>query len=148
LPARLSFGLNAELGLGRGLGGRPYPLFKNFYGGGLGSVRGFEQGSLGVVDSTGAFTGGTKRLNVNGELYFPVPGMGNDKSLRIFAFTDVGNVWGEGESVSVSSLRSSTGVGLSWLSPIGPLKLSWGVPVKSLAADRIQKFQFQIGTGF
>jgi outer membrane protein insertion porin family len=148
LPARLSFGLNAEAGLGKGLGGRPFPLFKNFYGGGLGSVRGFEQGSLGVVDDSGAFTGGTRRLNVNGELYFPVPGMGNDKSLRIFAFTDVGNVWGEGESVSTSSLRASTGLGLSWISPIGPLKLSWGVPVKSATTDRIQRFQFQIGTGF
>ena len=148
LPARLTFGLNAEVGLGQGLGGKPFPVFKNFYGGGLGSVRGFEQGSLGVVDATGAYLGGTKRLNVNGELYFPVPGMGNDRSLRIFAFADVGNVWGEGERFSVSSLRSSTGLGLSWISPIGPLKLSWGVPVKSVATDRIQKFQFQIGTGF
>jgi outer membrane protein insertion porin family len=140
--------LNAEVGFGQGLGGKPFPVFKNFYGGGLGSVRGFEQGSLGVVDVTGAYLGGTKRLNVNGELYFPVPGMGNDRSLRIFAFADVGNVWGEGERFSVSSLRSSTGLGLSWISPIGPLKLSWGVPVKSVATDRIQKFQFQIGTGF
>jgi outer membrane protein insertion porin family len=148
LPARLTFGLNAEVGFGQGLGGKPFPVFKNFYGGGLGSVRGFEQGSLGVVDVTGAYLGGTKRLNVNGELYFPVPGMGNDRSLRIFAFADVGNVWGEGERFSVSSLRSSTGLGLSWISPIGPLKLSWGVPVKSVATDRIQKFQFQIGTGF
>ena len=96
----------------------------------------------------GAYLGGTKRLNVNGELYFPVPGMGNDRSLRIFAFADVGNVWGEDERFSVSSLRSSTGLGLSWISPIGPLKLSWGVPVKSVSTDRIQKFQFQIGTGF
>jgi outer membrane protein insertion porin family len=148
LPARLTLGLNAELGLGQGLGGKPFPVFKNFYGGGLGSVRGFEQGSLGVVDANGAYLGGTKRLNVNTELYFPVPGMGNDKSLRVFAFADLGNVWGEGDSVDFSSLRSSTGLGLSWISPIGPLKLSWGVPIKSIAKDRIQKFQFQIGTGF
>jgi outer membrane protein insertion porin family len=148
LPARLTLGLNAELGLGQGLGGRPFPVIKNFYGGGLGSVRGFEQGSLGVVDAKGAYLGGTKRLNVNSELYFPVPGMGNDKSLRVFAFADLGNVWGESESVDFSSLRSSTGLGLSWISPIGPLKLSWGVPIKSIAKDRIQKFQFQIGTGF
>ncbi len=148
LPARLTFGLNAEVGLGKGLGGKAFPLFKNFYGGGLGSVRGFEQGSLGVVDANGSFLGGTKRLNVNGELYFPVPGLGNDRSLRIFAFADLGNVWGEAERVDFSSLRSSAGLGLSWISPVGPLKLSWGVPVKSVAKDRIQKFQFQIGTGF
>lgn len=148
LPARLTFGLNTEVGVGQGLGGRPYPVFKNFYGGGLGSVRGFEQGSLGVVDANGSYVGGTKRLNVNGELYFPVPGMGNDKTLRVFAFADLGNVWGAAESVDFSSLRSSTGLGLSWISPIGPLKLSWGVPIKSVAKDRIQRFQFQIGTGF
>lgn len=148
LPARLTLGLNAELGVGRGLGGRPFPVFKNFFGGGLGSVRGFEQGSLGVVDAKGAYLGGTKRLNINGELYFPVPGMGNDRSLRIFAFADLGNVWGETERVDFSTLRSSAGLGLSWISPIGPLKLSWGVPIKSFSKDRIQKFQFQIGTGF
>jgi len=148
LPAKLTFGLNAELGLGKGLGGKPFPIFKNFYGGGLGSVRVFEQGSLGVVDPTGAFIGGAKRLNVNGELYFPVPGTGNDKSLRIFAFADAGNVWREGEPITTDSLRASTGLGLSWISPVGPLKLSWGVPLQATSKDRIQRFQFQIGTAF
>ncbi len=148
LPAKMSFGLNAEVGFGKGLSGRPFPLFKNFYGGGLGSVRVFEQGSLGVIDPTGAFIGGAKRLNVNGELYFPVPGTGNDKSLRIFAFTDAGNVWRDGESVTASSLRVSAGVGLSWISPVGPLKLSYGSPIQADPKDRIQKFQFQIGTAF
>jgi len=148
LPARLTFGLNAEIGLGQGLGGKAFPIFKNFYGGGLGSVRVFEPGSLGVVDPTGAFIGGAKRLNVNGELYFPVPGTGNDKSLRIFAFADAGNVWREGEPITTASLRASTGLGLSWISPVGPLKLSWGVPLQATSKDRIQRFQFQIGTAF
>ena len=123
-------------------------MFKNFFGGGLGSVRAFEQGSLGTVDPTGAFIGGPKRLNINGELYLPVPGTGNDKSLRIFAFTDLGNVWGEGDSFSLASMRSSAGLGLSWVSPVGPLKLSWGKPLRAFATDRIQEFQFQIGTAF
>ncbi len=148
LPLKMSLGVNAEIGIGKGLGGRPFPIFKNFYAGGLGSVRVFEQGSLGVVDPTGAFIGGARRLNLNAELYFPVPGTGNDKSLRIFAFTDVGNVWRDGEKVTGSSLRASAGFGLSWISPVGPLKLSWGNPVKSEPRDRIQKFQFQIGTAF
>jgi outer membrane protein insertion porin family len=148
LPLRMSFGVNAELGLGRGLGGKPYPVFKNFYGGGLGSVRTFEQGSLGVVDPTGAYIGGAKRLNINGELYFPVPGTGNDKSLRIFAFVDAGNVWREDEAVTGSTVRSAAGLGLSWISPVGPLKLSYGKPIKALRNDRIQRFQFQIGTAF
>jgi outer membrane protein insertion porin family len=145
---RFTLGLNAELGVGEGLGSRPYPLFKNFYGGGLGSVRVFEQSSLGVVDPTGAYIGGSRKLNVNAELYVPVPGSGTDKTLRIFGFTDVGNVWREGEPIDASSLRASAGIGLSWLSPVGPLKMSWGVPVRSQPNDRIQRFQFQIGTAF
>jgi outer membrane protein insertion porin family len=148
LPWKMSLMFNAELGLGKGLGGRPFPIFKNFYGGGLGSVRVFEQSSLGVIDPTGAFIGGAKKLNFNTELYFPVPGTGNDKTLRIFAFADAGNVWREDEKMDAGSLRASVGVGLSWISPVGPLKLSWGVPVKVKPNDRIQRFQFQIGTAF
>ena len=148
LPFKMSVMFNAELGLGKGLGGRPFPIFKNFYGGGLGSVRVFEQGSLGVTDPTGAFIGGAKKLNLNTELYFPVPGTGNDKSLRIFAFADAGNVWREGEKMTTDTLRASAGVGLSWISPVGPLKLSWGVPLRVKPNDRIQRFQFQIGTAF
>ena len=148
LPLRMSFGINAELGLGKGLGGKPYPVFKNFYGGGLGTVRTFEQGSLGVVDPTGAYIGGAKRININGELYFPVPGTGSDKSLRVFTFADAGNVWREDELITSSSVRIAAGVGLSWISPVGPLKLSYGKPVRALRNDRIQRFQFQIGTSF
>lgn len=148
LPLRLTLGINSEIGIGKGLGGKPFPVFKNFYGGGLGTVRAFEQGSLGVVDPTGAYIGGAKRFNANAELYFPVPGTGNDRTLRIFAFADTGNVWREDEKVTGSSLRSSVGLGLSWISPVGPLKLSWGNPVQVQRNDRIQKFQFQIGTAF
>ena len=148
LPLRLTLGINTEVGIGKGLGGNPYPVFKNFYGGGLGSVRGFEQSSLGVVDPTGSYIGGARRFNFNTELYFPVPGTGNDKSLRIFAFADAGNVWREDEKLTWDSVRSSAGFGLSWISPVGPLKLSWGYPLNVLRNDRIQRFQFQIGTAF
>jgi outer membrane protein insertion porin family len=144
----MSVGVNAEVGLGKGLGGKPYPVFKNFYGGGLGTVRTFEQGSLGVVDPTGAYIGGAKRVNLNANLYFPVPGTGNDKSLRIFAFADAGNVWREDERITGSSVRVAWGLGLSWISPVGPLQLSYGKPVRLQRNDRIQRFQFQIGTAF
>ena len=145
---KFSLGVNGEVGWGVGQGGRPYPVFKNFYGGGLGSVRVFEQNSLGVIDPTGAYVGGARKVNLNLELYVPVPGTGNDKSLRIFGFADAGNVWREGEKITAQSIRASAGVGLSWISPVGPLKLSYGVPLKKQPTDRIQKFQFQIGTAF
>ena len=148
LPLRMTLGVNSEFGYGVGLGGKPYPVFKNFYGGGLGSVRVFEQGSLGVVDPTGAYIGGAKRFNFNSSLFFPVPGSGNDKSLRIFAFADAGNVWRDGEDIDYKTLRASAGLGLSWVSPVGPLQLSWGAPLRVQRNDRIQRFQFQIGTAF
>lgn len=143
-----TLGLNAEFGYGKGLGGKPFPVFKNFFGGGLGSVRGFDQGSLGPIDVTGAYTGGTRRLNLNSEFYVPVPGSGNDRTLRIFGWVDAGNVWAEDESIEFSSLRAAAGLGLSWISPVGPLKVSLGVPIRKFPQDRIQRFQFQIGTAF
>ena len=130
------------------MGGRPYPIFKNFYGGGLGTVRGFDQNSLGPVDVTGAYIGGNRRLNLNSELYVPVPGTGNDRTLRLFTYVDVGNVWGENDPLTAASLRASAGVGLTWVSPVGPLKLSYGQPLRKRPEDRIQRLQFQIGTAF
>ena len=147
---KITLGVNSELGWGVGLGGKPYPIFKNFYGGGLGSVRVFEAGSLGPVDVTGSYSGGNRRFNTNAELYLPVPGSGNDKSFRIFGFMDAGNVWGSDakEKVSFDTIRVSAGVGLSWISPMGPLRLSYGKPIRKQRTDRIEKFQFQIGTAF
>jgi outer membrane protein insertion porin family len=148
ITRQITYGFNTEFGYGTGTGGNPYPVFKNFYGGGLGSVRGFEQGSLGPIDVTGAFIGGTRKFNLNNELYLPVPGMGNDRSLRVFGYLDAGNVWGSNQPITFGSLRASGGLGASWLSPVGPLKLSYGVPLRKLPGDRIQKLQFQIGTAF
>ena len=60
-----------------------------------------------------------------------MPGTGNDKTLRFFAFIDAGNVWGDDDPVTFGSLRASAGLGLSWISPMGPLKMSYGTPIAS-----------------
>jgi outer membrane protein insertion porin family len=138
----------SEVGLGKGLNNQPFPIFKNFYGGGLGSVRGFEQGTLGPRDVTGSVIGGPKKVNMNIELMAPFPGAGNDRTLRMFGFFDAGNVYGDEQKNKLNELRASTGVGLSWVSPVGPLRLAYALPVKKFAGDRIQKLQFQIGTSF
>ncbi|HEY9067970.1 MAG TPA: outer membrane protein assembly factor BamA [Burkholderiaceae bacterium] len=148
LTKKFTFGFNAQYGYGKGVGSRPYPFFKNFYGGGLGTVRGFDQNSLGPVDVTGAYIGGNREFNVNGELYLPVPGTGNDRTLRLFTYVDAGNVWGENDKMNFGDLRASAGVGLTWVSPVGPLKLSYGTPIRKRPEDRIQRLQFQIGTAF
>ena len=148
LNKQFTLAFNGEAGWGKGLNGQPFPVFKNFYSGGLGSVRGFDQGTLGPRDVTGSSVGGPKKITLNAEVIAPFPGAGNDKTLRIFAFTDVGNVFGEDEKLRASDLRASVGVGLSWISPIGPLRIAFANPVRKQAGDRIQKLQFQIGTSF
>ncbi|MDH0868016.1 outer membrane protein assembly factor BamA [Mitsuaria sp. GD03876] len=148
LGRKFSLMVNGELAYGKGVGGRPYPIFKNFYGGGLGSVRVFEPGTLGPVDVTGSYTGGNRKFNLNTEFYVPVPGSGNDKSFRLFGFLDAGNVWGQDEKLDFGDVRASAGVGISWLSPMGPLRLSYGSPIRKKPTDRIERFQFQIGTAF
>jgi outer membrane protein insertion porin family len=149
LTKKYTLALNADLGWGQGLSDRPYPLFKNYFVGGLGSVRGFQQSTLGPSDSTNTlYLGGPKKIVMNAEMLAPFPGAGNDRTLRLFAFTDVGRAFGENEKISFSELRSSYGIGLSWISPMGPLRFSYAMPMRRQVADKIQRLQFQIGTSF
>ncbi|RYX93711.1 MAG: outer membrane protein assembly factor BamA [Comamonadaceae bacterium] len=148
LNRQFTVGVNGEVGWGKGTGGNPFPVFKNFYSGGLGSVRGFEQGTLGPRDVTGSVIGGPKKITLNAEVIAPFPGAGNDRTLRVFGFVDVGNVYGDTQKVDLGQLRASVGAGLSWISPVGPLRLAIANPVRKFAGDRIQKLQFQIGTSF
>ncbi|KQR55437.1 outer membrane protein assembly factor BamA [Acidovorax sp. Leaf160] len=148
LNKQFTMAFNGELALGTGLNGRPFPVFKNYYSGGLGSVRGFDQGTLGPRDVTGASLGGARKITLNAEFIAPFPGAGNDRTLRVFTFLDAGNVYGENDRVELSELRASAGLGLSWISPLGPLRIAFAQPVRKFAGDRIQKLQFQIGTSF
>ena len=149
LSKKYTLALNADLGWGQGLSGRPYPLFKNYFVGGLGSVRGYQQSTLGPSNSTNTiFLGGSKKIVMNAEVLAPFPGAGNDRTLRLFGFADTGRAFDENEKISLSDLRSSVGFGLSWVSPMGPLRFSYAFPVKRKVEDKIQKLQFQIGTSF
>lgn len=148
LDRRFTLGLNADLGWGKGLSGQSYPVIKNFYAGGLGSVRGFEQGSLGERYPNGTAKGGAKKINLNAEMITPFPGAGNDRTLRMFGFVDAGNVFGDNAPMRLQDLRASTGLGVSWISPVGPLRFALARPLRREAQDRIQTFQFQIGTAF
>jgi outer membrane protein insertion porin family len=85
---------------------------------------------------------------LNTELLMPFPGAGNDRTLRLFGFVDVGNVYGEGQQFSLADLRASAGVGLSWISPVGPLRIAFAKPLRKKAGDKMQSIQFQIGTSF
>jgi len=141
-----TIGLYGQVARGWALDGTLYPIFKNYYAGGIGSVRGFEAASLGPRDNDGFPRGGQSKFIGSVEFLFPLPGAGNDQSVRLFGFLDVGNVFVE--EIRLNDLRTSVGFGLNWLSPLGPLKLSVGYPLNREPTDRLQRFQFQIGTGF
>jgi outer membrane protein insertion porin family len=149
LTKQFTVAFNTELGLGSSQGGKSFPVFKNFYGGGLGSVRGFEAGSLGPRDASGTSLGGSSKFNANVELLTPFPGAGNDRTLRLYGFVDAGMVGGDnGVNSNSSDIRASTGVGISWISPVGPLRLAFAKPLRKFDGDRIKNMDFQIGTTF
>ena len=154
--------LNGLVGRGGGYSNGELPFFKAYYAGGPGTVRGYESSTLGPRDPEGVL-GGTRQLVGNAELTFPFPGAGQDKSLRLGAFFDAGQVWSEqpgfglGERGTVTSaitgqtisydlrLRYSAGAILMWNSPVGPLRLFFASPVNKQPGDRVQRLQFVFG---
>lgn len=171
LSKDLTLMLGGEVGYANGYGKtKQLPFFENFYGGGLGSVRGYESGSLGpkVYDRDGDKVnyGGNKKANVSAELLFPMPGIKDSRTVRLSIFADAGSVW-DGKTYTASDsdnnisvygknhtssfkneLRYSAGAAVTWLSPLGPMKFSYAYPIKKKPTDEIQRFQFQLGTTF
>ena len=154
LGRRFTLMLNGEVGVGGGLSGKPMPFFKNFYAGGNSSVRGFENGTLGPKDADGDALGGDKRVVGNAELFFPLPGLKDDQSLRMSAFVDVGATFGPNDASNLykdfafDDLRYSAGVAVLWVSPLGPLKFSLAQPLVSKTGDQEEVFQFTLGNVF
>lgn len=151
LNRKITYAVNTEIGYGVGVSGRDYPITKNFYVGGIGSVRGFAPSSIGpreLQNGTLVAVGGNRKFVLNNELLFSLPGMAQDRTIRLFTYLDTGSVWGEDDSLGSQPLRVSAGAGISWLSPVGPLKLSMGQAISKETGDATQRVQFQIGTGF
>ncbi len=141
--------LEGEVGYGDGYGDtEDLPLTKNYFAGGLRSVRGFEANTLGPRDSNGEPLGGNVKLVGNAELIIPLPFITNTRSFRLTAFLDAGNVYGPGEDVDLEKLRYSTGITAVWLSPLGPMTVSIAAPLKKEPGDETQPFQFTFGTTF
>jgi outer membrane protein insertion porin family len=137
--------LNGELGIGDGLDDKPLPFFKNYYAGGVGSVRGYDTNSLGPKDANGDPLGGSRRAIFNAEFLFPFPGLANDKSVRMSVFADAGMI---SDTFEGTALRSSVGLAVMWISPLGPLKISAAQPLNDKPTDRVQRFQFTFGAAF
>jgi outer membrane protein insertion porin family len=138
--------LNGEVGYGDGYGDTTtLPFFKNFYVGGVNSLRGFRVFSVGPKDPQGNPRGGSKKLLGNAEFLFPFPGLAGDRSARMSAFFDTGM---SGDKYDFSEMRAAAGVGVLWVSPMGPLKISVAAPLRSRPGDKKQFFQFTFGGAF
>jgi len=143
----LTMMVNAEAGYADGYRGKALPFFKNFYAGGVGSVRAFETATLGPRDTNGDVLGGNRRFVSNLEFLFPMPGY-KEKNVRLALFVDAGTVWGPEDKISFGDLRASAGLAVSWDSPVGPLRFSFGTPIRRKEGDKIERFQFQLGKIF
>jgi len=140
-----TFFVNGEAGYGDGYGGKPLPFFRNFYAGGVSSVRGYRTGTIGPKDENGDPRGGSRRLVGNAELLFPFPGLEKDRSVRVGTFVDAGMV---ADNYDFNEFRYSAGVSVLWVSPLGPLKVSFAQPFREKSGDRVQQFQFTFGANF
>jgi outer membrane protein insertion porin family len=149
LSENYTFKVKAELGYGNSYGGTDsLPFYKNFFAGGSSTVRGFSSRSLGPKDTLPPNDpiGGNRRVLVNMEMLFPLPGSSRDnKSMRLSLFADGGMVYGSGEPVDLGQLRYSSGLAFNWYSPVGPLSFSYAIPLNDKPGDRTESFQFTLG---
>ena len=138
--------LGGDIGYASGYGNKPLPFFKNYFAGGPGTVRGYRSFSLGPRDELGNSTGGNRKVTGTAEILFPMPGAEQDRSLRLAAFIDGGQIFAN--KIDLGELRYAAGIALFWSSPMGPLRLSWAHPLNAKDQDRKQQLQFTFGTGF
>lgn len=124
------------------------PFFDKYYAGGIGSVRGYEQSTLGARDEKDDPTGGDFMVAATAEVQFPVPLAEDVKGLKMSAFVDGGNVFPDSGDFKSDDVRYSAGVGATWLSPIGPFEISYAKPLNAEDTDKEQKVQFSIGASF
>ncbi|MCC7486855.1 MAG: outer membrane protein assembly factor BamA [Burkholderiales bacterium] len=145
LTRLMSLMVNGEAGYGDGYGDKPMPFYKNYYAGGVTSVRGFKSFTISPKDSNGDPRGGSKKLLTNVELLFPFPGLEHDRSVRLSAFFDAAMV---DDTYNANAWRYSIGLAALWVSPFGPLKVSAGWPIEKKPLDKTQVFQFTFGGAF
>jgi len=159
--------INAEFGLSQAMGETTAaPPFKQFYGGGPSSVRGFKESYLGPRDSFGNPYGGNVLVASQVELIIPLPEKWSSQA-RASLFYDIGNVFNTGEvdftdklgapvyyKPDVDELRASVGIGVQWLAPLGLFRFSYAYPLNEYRGndrffgDEVERFQFSIGQAF
>ncbi|MDA8869293.1 outer membrane protein assembly factor BamA [Methylophilaceae bacterium] len=153
LTKELIWNNKINLGYAHSYGDDPYPFFQNYYVGGSSSVRGYKASSIGKQyydDSQKDFvsTGGTTKIVANTSMLFPLPGGMFKDQVRIETFIDGGGVWEEDADIVLDEMRFSAGLSVLWVSPFGPINVSFAKALNSDDQDETEVFQFGMGTNF
>ena len=155
IPLTKEFVWNNDLNLGyaHSYGNDPYPFFQNYYVGGTNSVRGYKAASIGKqyydeVQEDFVSTGGTTKIVASTSMLFPLPGGMFKDQVRIETFIDGGGVWEEDSNIALDEMRFSAGLSVLWVSPFGPINVSFAKALNDDAQDETESFQFGMGTNF
>jgi outer membrane protein insertion porin family len=148
---KLTWKTNGELGFVNSYGDNSQvPFYQNFIEGGPNSIRGYYIGSIGPKDTDGSSIGGTRWAFLSNNLLFPIPGVKDEHSVRASLFYDIGTLFGGTpfDLTAAQMVRASYGVGVLWVSPMGPIQVSYAFPMFNQPNDNIQSFQFTMGSMF
>jgi outer membrane protein insertion porin family len=136
--------LRGRAGYATGIFGKELPLYERYYVGGIHTVRGLNHGDAGPKDINGEPIGGVKQLVFNAEYIFPII---QEYKFKGVVFFDAGRAYGTGETIG-SDLRYTTGAGIRWISPMGPIRIEWGYNLDKRAGESASKVEFTFGTFF
>ncbi|MDX8389853.1 MAG: outer membrane protein assembly factor BamA [Mariprofundaceae bacterium] len=132
----------------RGYDGNDIPIYKRYSLGGFSTLRGFDYYGVSIRDdATNDVIGGNKVVNASLNVFFPLPYL-HTAGFRGVLFVDAGIVADDEHDLEWSELRASVGVGLEWMSPIGPIGMVWAVPIQEKEGDILRTFEFAIGATF
>ena len=166
LPFARSFSTHLRTRLGYGgvySSTANYPFYEHFFSGGFGSVRGYEKSTLGpkITDTfyrrpEGRPFGGNLLMEGSAELIFPLPFIDASRGVRSLYFVDVGNVFNTDcpaysercLDFDAKELRITTGLAVSWLSPMGPMSFALAHPLNNKPGDEVERFSFEVGQTF
>jgi outer membrane protein insertion porin family len=131
-----------SFGWGESLNDDPFPLFRRFFPGGINSVRGYQNRTLGPVDINGMEYGGSKQLVNNLEMIFPLI---NSAGFKGVVFYDFGQAYDDDQSIKLDELRQAWGYGIRWASPMGPIRVEFGYPIDRREGEDGMQTMFSFG---
>jgi len=142
---RTTFSFRGRLGYATGFAGKELPLYERFYVGGINTVRGLGFAEAGPRNDEGEKIGGNLETILNAEYIFPLI---EDLKLKGVVFLDYGSSFDKDDKFSLSDMRKTTGFGIRWISPFGPLRLEWGYNLDPAEDESRSKLEFSIGGFF